>query len=141
MENKSPAKRGLKTDNKGTKRDGGNALRAADLSPICCASATLSIFHRPRPNQPEAERTLAFAHGLRERGKQQWSWASLPVSYRLILNSSNRLVCRIASAGTAVHGSIQLNGNSIGIRKRLECTKVSYVNFARSTEGKTYRDR
>src|SRR5262249_9725653 len=50
MENKSPAKRGLKTDNKGTKRDGGNALRAADLSPICCASATLSILHRPRPN-------------------------------------------------------------------------------------------
>src|SRR5262249_33536219 len=40
-----------------------------------------------------------------------------------------------------VHGSIQLNGNSIGIRKRLACTRVSYVNFARSTEGETYRDQ
>src|SRR5262249_14423386 len=27
------------------------------------------------------------------------------------------------------------------IRKRLVCTRFSYVNFARSTEGKTYRDR
>jgi hypothetical protein len=40
-----------------------------------------------------------------------------------------------------VHGSIQLNGNSIGIRKRLACTRVSYVNSARSTEGETYRDQ
>ena len=31
MENKSPAKRGLRTDNKGAKLDGGNSLRAADL--------------------------------------------------------------------------------------------------------------
>src|SRR5262245_46195307 len=45
------------------------------------------------------------------------------------------------SAGTAVHGSTQLNGNSIGIRKRLACTRVSYVNFARNMEGETYRDR
>jgi hypothetical protein len=33
---------------------------------------------------PEAERTLAFAHGLGERGKRQWSWAlhlSLPVPF------------------------------------------------------------
>ena len=35
-----------------------------------------------------------------------------------------------------VHGSTQLNGNSIGIRKRLACTRVSYVNFARNTEGR-----
>src|SRR5262245_1574285 len=59
------------------------------------------------------------------------TWLNVEVT----LNSWNRVVCRIASAGTAVHGSIQLNGNSIGIRKRLECTRVSYVNFARSTEG------
>src|SRR5262249_34801746 len=38
------------------------------------------------------------------------------LNVEVILNSSNRVVCRIASAGTAVHGSIQLNGNSIGIR-------------------------
>jgi hypothetical protein len=31
MENKSRAKRGLRTDNKGAKLDGGNSLRAADL--------------------------------------------------------------------------------------------------------------
>src|SRR5262249_48277095 len=65
------------------------------------------------------------------------TWLDVEVT----LNSSNRVVCRIASAGTAVHGSIQLNGNSIGIRKRLACTRVSYVNFARSTEGETHRDR
>src|SRR5262245_66379959 len=65
------------------------------------------------------------------------TWLNVEVT----LNSSNRVVCRIASTGTAVHGSIQLNGNSIGIRKRLACTRVSYVNFARSTEGETYRER
>src|SRR5262249_11792154 len=65
------------------------------------------------------------------------TWLNVEVT----LNSSNRVVCRIASAGTAMHGSIQLNGNSIGIRKRLACTRVSYVNFARSTEGETYRDQ
>jgi len=27
---------------------------------------------------------------------------------------------------------------TIGIRKRLACTRVSYVNFARNTEGETY---
>jgi hypothetical protein len=31
--------------------------------------------------QPEAERTVAFAHGLGERGKRQWSWA-VPLSAR-----------------------------------------------------------
>src|SRR6516225_6412874 len=56
-------------------------------------------------------------------------------------SSRNRVECRIASAGTAVHGSTQLNGNSIGTRKRLACTRVSYVNFARNTERKTYRER
>src|SRR5262249_43637806 len=65
------------------------------------------------------------------------TWRNVEVT----LNSSNPVVCRIASAGTAVHGSIQLKGNYIGIRKRLECRRVSYVNFARSTEGKTKRDR
>src|SRR5215471_2622800 len=70
-------------------------------------------------------------------GVSNKTWLNVEVT----LNSSNRVVCRIASAGTAVHGSIQLKGNSIGIRKRLVCTRVSYVNFARSTEGKTYRDR
>ena len=36
----------------------------------------------------------------------------------------------------AVHGSIQLNGKlDWHIRKRLVCTRVSYVNFARNTEG------
>src|SRR5262249_55586693 len=63
------------------------------------------------------------------------------LNVEVILNSSNRVVCRIASAGTAVHGSIQLNGNSIGIRKQLECTRVSYVTFARSRGGETYRDQ
>src|SRR5215472_1771989 len=63
------------------------------------------------------------------------------LNVEVTLNPSNRVVCTIASAGTAVHGSIQLNGNSIGIRKRLACTRVSYVNFARSTEGETYRDQ
>src|SRR5215470_5449313 len=56
MENKSPAKPGLRTDKKGTKRDGGNALRGGGFSPICCASATLSIFHRPRPNSAPRRR-------------------------------------------------------------------------------------
>src|SRR5215813_11807380 len=65
------------------------------------------------------------------------TWLNVEVT----LNSWNRVVCTTASAGTAVHGSIQLNGNSIGIRKRLACTRVSYVNFARSTEGETYRDQ
>src|SRR5262245_54262212 len=65
------------------------------------------------------------------------TWLNVEVT----LNSWNRVECSIANAGTAVHGSIQLNENSIGIRKRLACTRVLYVNFARSTEGKTYRDR
>src|SRR5215470_7063220 len=65
------------------------------------------------------------------------TWLNVEVT----LNSSNRVVCTTASAGTAVHGSIQLNGNSIGIRKRLACMRVSYVNFARSTQGETYRDQ
>jgi len=60
------------------------------------------------------------------------TWLNVEVT----LNSSNRVVCRIASAGMAVHGSTQLNGNSIGIRKRLACTRVSYVNFARNTEDR-----
>ena len=65
------------------------------------------------------------------------TWLNVEVT----LNSSNRVVCRIASAGTAVHGSIQPNGNSIGIRKRLVCMRVSYVNFVRNTEGETYKER
>src|SRR5262249_20770676 len=65
------------------------------------------------------------------------TWLNVEVT----LNSWNRVECRIASAGTAVHGSTQLNGNSIGIRKRLACTRVSYVNFARNTEGETYREQ
>src|SRR5262249_7214859 len=55
---------------------------------------------------------------------------------KVTLNSWNRVECRIASAGTAVHGSTQLNGNSIGIRKRLACMRVSYVNFARKRRGR-----
>src|SRR5262245_33680537 len=31
-------------------------------------------------------------------------------------------------------GSTQLNGKSIGTRKRLACTRVSYANCARNTE-------
>ena len=65
------------------------------------------------------------------------TWLNVEVT----LNSWNRIECSIASAGTAVHGPTQLNGNSIGIRKRLVCMRVSYVNFARNTEGETYRDR
>src|SRR5215470_20099434 len=65
------------------------------------------------------------------------TWLNVEVT----LNSWNRVECRIASAGTVVHGSTQPNGNSIGIRKRLACTRVSYVNFVRNTEGETYRDR
>src|SRR5262245_28427913 len=65
------------------------------------------------------------------------TWLNVEVT----LNSWNRVECSIASAETAVHGSIQLNENSIGIRKRLACTRVLYVNFARSTQGETYRDR
>src|SRR5215831_17009169 len=61
------------------------------------------------------------------------TWLNVAVT----LNSWNRVECSIASAGTAVHGSIQLNENSIGIRKRLACTRVLYVNFARSTEGES----
>src|SRR6266699_5391109 len=60
------------------------------------------------------------------------SWLNVEVT----LNSWNRVECRIASAGTAVHGSTQLNRNSIGIRKRLACTRVWYVNFARNTRGR-----
>src|SRR5215471_18836787 len=43
--------------------------------------------------------------------------------------------CSIASAGMAARGSTQLNGKSIGTRKRLACTRVSYANFARNTEN------
>src|SRR5262245_61247767 len=32
-------------------------------------------------------------------------------------------------------GSTQLNGKSIGTRKRLACTRVSYANFAWNTEN------
>jgi hypothetical protein len=32
------------------------------------------------------------------------------------------------------NGSTQLNGKSIGAKKRLACTTVSYANFARNTE-------
>src|SRR5215471_4285540 len=60
------------------------------------------------------------------------TWLNVEVT----LNSSNRVVCRIASAGTAVHGSIQLKGNSIGIRKRLVCTRVSYVTFRGARRGR-----
>lgn len=45
------------------------------------------------------------------------------------------LECSIASAGMAAPGSTQLNGKSIGTRKRLACTRVSYANFARNTEN------
>src|SRR5258708_13981637 len=65
------------------------------------------------------------------------TWLNVEVT----LNSWNRVECSIASAGTAVHGSTQLNGSSIGIRKRLACTRVSYINFVRNTEGETYRER
>src|SRR5262249_7918289 len=65
------------------------------------------------------------------------TWLNVEVT----LNSWNRVECRIASAGTVVHGSTQPNGNSIGIRKRLACTRVSYVNFVRNTEVETYRER
>ena len=50
------------------------------------------------------------------------------------LNSWNRANCIIASAGAVAHGSIQLNRKSIGIKKRLACTMVSYANFARNME-------
>src|SRR5215472_2562530 len=79
----------------------------------------------------------ACLFGLTLSAVSNKTWLNVEVT----LNSSNRVVCRIASAGTAVHGSIQLNGNSIGIRKRLACMRVSYANFARSTEGETYRDQ
>src|SRR5215470_6133846 len=51
------------------------------------------------------------------------------------LNSWSRAKCSIASAGMAARGSTQLNGKSIGTRKRLACTRVSYANFARNTEN------
>ena len=50
------------------------------------------------------------------------------------LNSWNRGKCSIASARGMTRGSTQLNGKSIGTRKRLACTRVSYANFARNTE-------
>ena len=56
------------------------------------------------------------------------------LNVELILNSWNRAECSIASAGTVVHGSTQLNGKSIGTRKRSACT-VSYANFARNAEN------
>src|SRR5262249_52383061 len=52
------------------------------------------------------------------------------------LNSWNRAKCSIiASARGMTRGSTQLNGKSIGTRKRLACTGVSYANFARNTEN------
>src|SRR6516225_10627728 len=51
------------------------------------------------------------------------------------LSSWSRAKCSIASAGMAARGSTQLNGKSIGTRKRLACTGVSYANFARNTEN------
>ena len=45
------------------------------------------------------------------------------------------LECSIASAGMAARGSTQLNGKSIGTRKLLACTRVSYANFARNMEN------
>src|SRR5215469_7124545 len=51
------------------------------------------------------------------------------------LNSWKRAKCSIASAGGMTRGSTQLNGKSIGTRKRLACTGVSYANFARNTEN------
>src|SRR5262245_29214878 len=51
------------------------------------------------------------------------------------LNSWNRAKCSIASAGMAARGSTQLNGKSIGTRKLLACTRVSYANFARNMEN------
>ena len=50
--------------------------------------------------------------------------------------SWNRAKCSIASAGMAARGSTQLNGKSIGTRKRLACTGASYANFARNTENR-----
>jgi hypothetical protein len=50
------------------------------------------------------------------------------------LSSWSRAKCSIANAGMAARGSTQLNGKSIGTRKRLACTRVSYANFARITE-------
>jgi hypothetical protein len=50
------------------------------------------------------------------------------------LNSWNRAKCSIASAGAVAHGSTQPNRKSIGIKKRLACTMVSYANFARNME-------
>src|SRR5262249_18246720 len=52
------------------------------------------------------------------------------------LNSWNRAKCSIASARGMTRGSTQLNGKSIGTRKRLACTRVSYANFARNTENR-----
>src|SRR5262249_17420516 len=46
-----------------------------------------------------------------------------------------RAKCSIASARGMTRGSTQLNGKSIGTRKRLACTGVSYANFARNTEN------
>src|SRR6516164_8252732 len=51
------------------------------------------------------------------------------------LNSWNRGKYSIASARGMTRGSTQLNGKSIGTRKRLACTRVSYANFARNTEN------
>ena len=45
------------------------------------------------------------------------------------LNSWNRAKCSIASARMAARGSTQLNGKSIGTRKRLACTRVSYAKL------------
>jgi hypothetical protein len=50
------------------------------------------------------------------------------------LNSWNQAKCSIASAGAMTHGSIQLNGKSIGTRKRLACMRILYANSARNTE-------
>src|SRR5712691_11441593 len=83
------------------------------------------------------ENISACLSGMTLSAVSNKTWLNVEVT----LNSWSRVECRIASAGTAVHGSTQLNGNSIGIRNRLACTRVSYVNFARNTEGETYRER
>ena len=109
MENKSPAKRGLRTDNKGAKLDGGNSLRAADLGHRGGNTPAVHLKGRPAKalglcamalrlhnNQnllmwwaaPEfslrrrGHSPLLMAFG--ERGKKQlWSWA-LPYRPRFL---------------------------------------------------------
>src|SRR5262245_9852165 len=51
------------------------------------------------------------------------------------LNSWNRAKCSMGIEGGRTRGSTKLDGKSIGTRKRLACTRVSYANFARNTEN------